>query len=193
MIRRLHLVRHGPTHAKSMVGWSDLPADLSDHAQIARLSSHLPQDAVFVSSDLSRASDTADAIMGQRARLDHDPDLREMHFGDWELRTWSDLNEESPDHIRAFWETPGDVAAPNGESWNDLRRRCDAAVDRLIAAQHASDLVIVCHFGAILTQVQRALNITASEVFAHKIDNLSVSEILIADDVWSVHRVNHLP
>ena len=39
---RLFLVRHGPTHAKTMVGWSDLPADLSDTAALARLSDHLP-------------------------------------------------------------------------------------------------------------------------------------------------------
>ena len=32
-----HWVRHGPTHQKSFVGWRDVPADLSDHAQIERL------------------------------------------------------------------------------------------------------------------------------------------------------------
>ena len=34
---RLWWVRHGPTHAKAMVGWRDLPADLSDTAALARL------------------------------------------------------------------------------------------------------------------------------------------------------------
>jgi broad specificity phosphatase PhoE len=40
---RIWLVRHGPTHAKGMVGWTDLPADLSDGAALARLNAHLPQ------------------------------------------------------------------------------------------------------------------------------------------------------
>jgi alpha-ribazole phosphatase len=40
---RLWLVRHGPTHARTMVGWTDLPADLSDVAALARLSAHLPR------------------------------------------------------------------------------------------------------------------------------------------------------
>jgi len=31
----LWLVRHGPTHAKAMIGWTDLPADLSDAGAIA--------------------------------------------------------------------------------------------------------------------------------------------------------------
>jgi alpha-ribazole phosphatase len=34
---RFWLVRHGPTHAKAMVGWSDLPADLSDTAALSRV------------------------------------------------------------------------------------------------------------------------------------------------------------
>ena len=52
---RFFWVRHGPTHAKTMVGWSDLPADLSDTARLARLSAHLPDGAPVVSSDLVRA------------------------------------------------------------------------------------------------------------------------------------------
>ena len=80
---RLCLVRHGPTHAKTMVGWSDLPADLSDTAALDRLSSYLPPEALVISSDLSRAVATADAVQGARRRLGHDPDLREMNFGAW--------------------------------------------------------------------------------------------------------------
>jgi alpha-ribazole phosphatase len=82
---RFFWVRHGPTHARAMVGWTDLPADLSDTAQLARLSAHLPQDALVVSSDLIRAHDTATAIQGGRLRLPDDPSLREIHFGDWEM------------------------------------------------------------------------------------------------------------
>ena len=47
-------IRHGPTHSKSMVGWSDIKADLSDHETIKKLNEYLPQSADLVSSDLSR-------------------------------------------------------------------------------------------------------------------------------------------
>ena len=78
---RFWWVRHGPTHAKTMVGWQDAPADLSDQRALARLSEYLPQEAVVISSDLIRASATADAIESRRKRLPHDPALREIHFG----------------------------------------------------------------------------------------------------------------
>ncbi|WP_170772466.1 histidine phosphatase family protein [Ruegeria lacuscaerulensis] len=189
---RLHLVRHGPTHAKTMVGWSDLPADLSDTVALQRLHDHLPSDAVVISSDLSRAADTASAIQGTRTRLPHHPDLREINFGTWELRGFREIEAEDPDLAFAYWDNPGDVRPPDGESWNEVRARVDAVIDRLMADHTGHDLVVVVHFGVILTQVQRALDVTAQEAFSHKIDNLSVTELTHHGDRWSVGRINHL-
>ncbi|MEO0830766.1 MAG: histidine phosphatase family protein [Pseudomonadota bacterium] len=190
---RLHLVRHGPTHAKTMVGWSDLPADLSDRAAVARLHDHLPATALVVSSDLSRAADTASAIQGSRQRLPHRPALREINFGTWELRAFKEIEAEDPELAFAYWDNPGDVRPPNGESWNEVRGRVNAAVDELIAHHSGCDIVVVAHFGVILTQVQRALNVDAQEAFGHRIDNLSVTDITHNGKHWSVGRINHLP
>lgn len=189
---RLHLIRHGPTHAKSMVGWSDLPADLSDTDLLARLSGHLPQDALVVSSDLIRAADTASAIQGDRHRLPHRAGLREINFGAWELRRYAEIEAEDPVLARAYWETPGDTSPPGGESWHQVCDRVNAEIDALIVAHSGSDLIVVGHFGMILTQVQRALAITAEQAFSHRIDNLSVTEITRMPDNWHVGRINHL-
>ncbi|NOE35268.1 histidine phosphatase family protein [Ruegeria sp. HKCCD7318] len=190
---RLHLVRHGPTHAKTMVGWSDLPADLSDTAALRRLHDHLPSEALVISSDLSRAVDTASAIQGPRRRLPHNPDLREIHFGSWELRGFADIEAEDPELAFAYWDNPGDVRPPQGESWKDVRSRVDAAIDMLLAEYTGRDLVIVAHFGVILTQVQRALDLDGQQTFSHRIDNLSVTDIGLEDNTWSVGKINHLP
>lgn len=189
---RLWFVRHGPTHAKTMVGWSDLPADLSDTARIARLSAHLPARALLISSDLMRCAATADAIAGRRTRLPHDRDLREIHFGDWELKHHADIEARDPDRLRAYWDQPGDVRPPGGETWNEVAARVSRATDRLIAAHPGADIVVVAHFGAILTQLQRALGISACDVFANRIDNLSVTRLGF-DGTWSVAQINHLP
>ncbi|MEE2944271.1 MAG: histidine phosphatase family protein [Pseudomonadota bacterium] len=185
---RLFLVRHGPTHAKSMVGWSDLPADLSDTAALARLEASLPADAKIVSSDLSRAIETANAIQGARLRLPHHSDLREIHFGDWELKTHTEIADK--DHMMAFWDQPGEINAPNGENWNGFSARVDQAIDGLMS-EYEGDLVVVCHFGVVVTQIQRALNISAYEAFGHKISNLSVTEIHTQPN-WSAPRINHV-
>lgn len=170
-------VRHGPTHAKAMIGWTDLPADLSDTAKLARLEATLPKDALVVSSDLVRAVATADAVQGARTRLPHMEALREMHFGAWEGLTHSEAEALDRDRIFAFWDQPGDVAPPEGEAWNALRARVDGAVATLDAALPPGPIIAVAHFGVILTQVQAALGIGAREVFAQKIENLSLTHI----------------
>lgn len=190
---RLHLVRHGPTHAKSMVGWTDLPADLGDTAALDRLSAFLPETAVVVSSDLSRARATADAIQNGRPRLPDDPDLREIHFGNWELRKFDDIDGPEAQHLQAFWDEPGLVSAPQGESWHQMRARSDAAIDRLLTAHPGQDVIVVAHFGVILGQYERAAQIPTTEAFAQRIENLSVTRIACAGPLWQVETINHCP
>ena len=166
-----HWIRHGPTHEKTFVGWRDVPADLSDRQQIARLHAHLPQEALLISSDLIRSVATADALdHPDRRRLDHAPDLRELHFGAWDGMHFSDVAARDPELSRAYWETPGDIAAHPDKH-----------------------IISVAHFGVILTQVQRALNLSAQEAMRHKIDNLSVTSLTHRDGLWEVAHINHLP
>ncbi|GAW36640.1 bifunctional RNase H/acid phosphatase [Roseovarius sp. A-2] len=174
-----------------MVGWSDIPADLSDTAWLARLSTHLPEGALVVSSDLIRARATADAIAGPRPRLADERDLREIHFGDWELQDFDSIPDQT--HLRAFWEHPGDVRPPGGESWLEVSTRVSGAVARLRAAHPGRDIVAVAHMGTILTQVQAALGISAYDAFAQRIDNLSVTELHWAGGRWQVRGINHCP
>ncbi|MEL6913940.1 MAG: histidine phosphatase family protein [Pseudomonadota bacterium] len=169
-------VRHGPTHETVFTGWRDVPADLSDSAALARLAGYLPAEATIVSSDLSRARATADAIQGARRRLGDHPGLREIDFGAWDGMAFDAIAARWPDLSRRFWEEPGDIAAPDGESWNAAEARVSAAIDE-IAAATGGPLIVVAHFGAILTQLRRARGCTPYEVLAQKIDNLSVTHL----------------
>ncbi|MCA8879913.1 MAG: histidine phosphatase family protein [Rhodobacteraceae bacterium] len=184
-------VRHGPTHATGLVGWTDAPADLSDHAALARLDAYLPRAAAVISSDLVRARTTADAIAGTRSRLPDDPALREIHFGAWENRHVNELMAETPDALMAFWDRPGDSRPPGGEAWRDLEARVGAAADAL--ASRGGDIIVVAHMGAILTQLGRALAIPPKATLAHRIDNLSVTRIDFDAGRWNAGPINHRP
>jgi broad specificity phosphatase PhoE len=176
---RFWWVRHGPTHARGMVGWTDLPADLSDAPRLARLAAALPAAAVVVSSDLARAVATADALVGARPRLPHDPALREIHFGAWEMRTHAEIAAEDPETARAFWDSPGAVRPPGGESWADLAARVTGAVGRLAAAHPGGEVIVVAHFGAILAALAQALALAPPAVFGHRIAPLTLTEIAL--------------
>ena len=156
-----HWVRHGPTHQKALCGWRDVAADLTDLAAIARLNAALPGNALVVASDLIRASATADCLSldcrsVSRQRLPDDPGLREFNFGTWEGLDFTAVSQRDPDLARAYWEDPGDVAPPGGESWNQTAARVSARVAALNAAWPDADIIAVAHVGVILTQVQQA-------------------------------------
>ncbi|SDZ43395.1 Broad specificity phosphatase PhoE [Jannaschia faecimaris] len=182
---RLWMIRHGPTHARTMVGWTDLPADLSDTAALARLEAALPH-APVVSSDLIRAVDTATAIQGTRPRLDHVPSLREFNYGRWDNQSFDVI--DSPE-LRSYFDDPGDQRAPGGESWNDVAARVDLALEGLAIGP---DLIVVAHMGVILTQWARATGQRPYDALAQKIDNLSLTRIdLTPDGPVAISANNH--
>lgn len=153
-----------------MLGRTDLPADLADVVALRQLDAALPH-APVVSSDLSRAVATADAIRGARPRLPHDADLREFDFGDWDGRDYDDI--DGPE-VRAFFDDPGARRAPGGESWNDVAARVGVALHRLAGPP---DLIVVAHMGTILTQWSRAAKLRPLDALAQKIAPLSLTRI----------------
>ena len=60
---------------------------------------------------------------------------------------------------------------------------------RKYAGRH---IIAVAHFGVILTQVQMAMGVPAQQVLAHKIDNLSVTDITWETDKGRVGTINRL-
>lgn len=186
-------VRHGPTHEKAFTGWRDVPADLSDTQTIQAVDAYLPQDGLVISSDLSRAHDTATAIGGRRTRLPSCPELREMNFGVWDGMTFDAVAARDPVLSRKFWEEPGDVRAPNGESWNDAAARFNSRIEGLITLHAPEHLIVVCHMGVIMTQIQRASGSTAYAAMGHQIANFSTTDARIANGRWSLGKINHIP
>jgi len=186
-------VRHGPTHANSLIGWTDLPADLSDAGALERLNAYLPDKAVVVSSDLIRASATADVLSKGRERLEDVPDLRELNFGTWEGKTAAQVARSDPEISREYWSNPGETAPPGGESWTATATRVAAFVDRIGDKFVDHDIIAVAHFGVILTQLQIAGAMAGKSALAFKIDNLSVTCLEHNPPHWRVLGVNHCP
>jgi broad specificity phosphatase PhoE len=188
-------VRHGPTHAKGFCGHIDLPADLSDKARIARLKAYLPSGAKILSSDLSRARETAKAVWDGQHWLPEAPEFREMDFGDWDGQDFETVEKTDPVLWRAFWETPGAVAPPNGESFDQVTARIAAALAGLHESGPQGDIIISAHFAVILAALQLATGMTTNAVYSFKINNLSVTRLDYLHDSssWRVMGVNHLP
>jgi broad specificity phosphatase PhoE len=186
-------VRHGPTHEKAFVGWRDVPADLSDAGLVSRVSNYLPKDAVVISSDLIRAKATANAIAGERNQLKPDPRLREFNFGDWDGLTFEEVSRRDDELSRKYWERPGDVKPPNGESLNEVANRVNACVEDLTSRFQGQHIVVVAHIGVIMTQIQKVSGGDAYRAMGHQIDNLSTTDLRYDRANWYQGVINHIP
>lgn len=184
---RFWWVRHGPTHLKTLAGWTDAPADLSDSAQIDWLKNRLPDGALF-SSDLLRAVQTAEAL--GRGAPQQDPAIRETNFGAWEGLSHAEIAEKWPDLSHSVWTHPGHAAPPGGESWNTMAARVQAAITA--RKEIGGDVIIVAHHGPILAALQLASATPADRVLAFSINNLSVTRLdwLPEAQTWRIGCVN---
>ena len=155
---RLILIRHAETEAnvanQVWQGSSDTPLTLRGERRVAATAAHVATlhrplaIDVFYGSPLPRARRTADAI-SQIIRLpvQLDPALREFDLGDWEGRTFADL-EETED-LSNRWEANLHFAPPGGESPFMFQRRVVTAFERL-ASVHPSQTVLVVTHGAVI-------------------------------------------
>jgi alpha-ribazole phosphatase len=184
-------VRHAPTGARGAVGWTDLPCDLTDAARLDRLAARLPH-APVLTSDLSRARDTAARVAPGTPEPRREPDLRELHFGDWEGLPFDEVARRFPEDEARFWAEPGPARATGGEGFDDLAARVSAAIDRTHARLGEGDVIAVAHMGVVLSALARALSLTPRQALGFQIDPLSLTRIdwLPETGAWRVCGVN---
>jgi len=160
---RIVAIRHGETawNASTRIqGHTDIP--LNDHGQrqaqlLGQALSHAdPMDAIY-SSDLQRALATAQALaLHTGARLATHVGLRERAFGDFEGRSFAQIEQEMPDQAQ-LWRTrvPDWMPPGGGESLLAMQQRVIATVNAL-AQQHPGQQIAVVAHGGVLDLLYRA-------------------------------------
>lgn len=122
--------------------------------------------AGIVSSPLGRcraAARTLGASLGLTPRIE--PRFREIGFGEWEGRPWTELLREHGDALFAFWACPGDHPAPGGEDYAAFDGRVWAAFGDLIGEARGQHWLVVSHGGPIRVILRRALDLPVGRLF----------------------------
>jgi len=140
------LARHGETEWNREVrfqGHADPPLNETGRAQAVQLAEQLAGesiDAVY-SSDLRRASETAEIVGGQLGLpVEQEPGLREIDVGSWQGLTKAEIDGRP-------WD---------GETYEQHSERVLRAL-RGIAARHPGGQVLVVTHGGSLRRVQQAV------------------------------------
>jgi len=149
----LLFIRHAETDmAGAFCGHSDPPINTAGQRQVVHMISTLTSDSFdeIYSSDLRRAVDTATLLSHAfAASITTTSSLREIHFGDWEGLTWTEIENRDPDYARQWIEAFPNLPAPNGESYIAFKDRVLRQVNRLLSLAESKRIAVITHGGVM--------------------------------------------
>ena len=192
----IYIVRHGETNWNAegrIQGHTDI--DLSERgreqarAAAGRLSG-VHFDAAYC-SDLSRTSETARIILGERATpLQETPELREYNKGVFEGLTAEEYRDRYPDLYQASLVNDLDFAPPGGETI----RQCQARLSRFIQGvreRHPDeDVLLVGHGGSLRSGIVALLDLPLEANWKFVMHNCALSIIRAYPNNAVLHLYN---
>lgn len=153
---RIIAIRHGETAwnvAGLIQGHTDIPLNAIGLAQAQQAAQALADAGLhnIYSSDMQRAWQTAQALAGSTgATLHAEPGLRERCFGDFEGRSFAQVERSHPEEsLRWRKRDPQFVPPGGGESLEQLQTRIAATVQRLASQHLGQHIALIAHGGVM--------------------------------------------
>jgi len=184
MTARWLLVRHGITEwalEGRYAGHTDVVLHDHGRAMGRRLANRLVAEefTTCYTSDLRRATETLELLLAehaQRVTVHRCRELRELHFGDWEGRTYAEIAAlPGSDRVLA-----GDEPAPGGESLAELASRVQSFFVRLKRAEDErpdETSLVVAHGGPLRVLVCLLLGLRPTEHWRFEVGHGSLTEV----------------
>ncbi|MGA2985092.1 MAG: histidine phosphatase family protein [Terriglobia bacterium] len=178
---RLLLVRHATAEGNGRFqGQRDVSLTSAGRRELRLLGekcSQHPIRAVY-SSDLRRARQTANAVAGKIGlRVEVRPELREMHFGEWEGLSWNQIARRFPRLASLWMERFPHQAIPGAEPLSQFKKRIAAGVREVVAANRGQCALIVTHAGVIRFTLGKVLGLPARNLFRLAQDSCALNII----------------
>ncbi|WP_323127238.1 alpha-ribazole phosphatase family protein [Marinobacter sp. JSM 1782161] len=164
----IDLIRHGEPQGGPMFrGSKDDPLSELGWEQ---MKGAVPEDEtwdVVVTSPLRRCCEFAKQVAGERRiPLVTEPQLQEVHFGDWEGLTAAQIESAFGDHLQRFWANPVANTPGGGEALPAFYDRVGAGWRQLLDDQRGKRVLLVCHGGVIRMLLARVLGIPLEQSFS---------------------------
>lgn len=192
----IYLLRHGAVQSqkdgKRYIGWQDLPLSRIGVAQATTWADHFKGLGLeeICCSDLIRCRETARIIAAPHSLVPCPcRELREIHMGAWEGKTFQEVNALHPRAFKARGQYLADHRPPEGESFRDLQNRVwplfEAVVRRL---RHRT--LVVTHAGVIRVLLCRLLSMPLDHLFSIGQSHGALNIIDIRPDGFRLQAMN---
>ena len=189
---RILAIRHGETlwNVDSRIqGHLDIGLNDTGRWQAERLGLALKDEpiAAIYASDLSRAYDTALAVSRHTGvSVQAEPGLRERSFGEFEGRTFAEIETELPAQAQRWRQRDPAFTPAGGESLLMLEARVLSVAARL-AAQHPGEQIALFAHGGVMDILYRAatrLDLQAARTWT--LGNTAINRLLWSPEGFSL-------
>lgn len=192
------LVRHGESAAAReddpfplADGHGDPPLAPDGQEQAERVRERLldePLDAIYVST-LRRTHETAAPLAAELGlEPSVEPDLREVHLGEWEGGQFRRHVAEGHPVAEEMFEARRWDVIPGAEPHDAFTGRVSGALQRLHERHPDGRLAVFVHGGVIGAAVAHAVGGDAFGFAA--VDNGSITHLVVLDDWWHLRAYN---
>jgi len=176
----IYLVRHTQTICEAGICYGQSDVDLAEpfESVFENIVSQLPEHAVLFTSPLKRCVILSHYIQknANSLSLESDHRLKEMNFGDWELKNW---NEIPPEELNPWMEDFVNIGVANGESFVVLHQRVGLFLEELRSKQIKTPIIIVAHAGVIRSILCHHSSLPLKDSFNNKVDFGQVIKIVL--------------
>jgi probable phosphoglycerate mutase len=189
---RILAIRHGETlwNVDSRIqGHLNIGLNDTGRWQAERLGMALKDEPItaIYASDLSRAHDTALAVSRHNGvPVQAEPGLRERSFGEFEGRTFAEIETELPEQAKRWRQRDPSFTPAGGESLLMLEARVLSVAARL-AAQHPGEQIALFAHGGVIDILYRAatrLDLQAARTWS--LGNTAINRLLWSPEGFSL-------
>jgi probable phosphoglycerate mutase len=189
---RIIAIRHGETAWNvdtRIQGQLDIPLNTVGRWQASRVAQALAQESIqaIYTSDLLRAWETAGAIaQATGLPLQAHEGLRERGFGDFQGKTFAEIEVLWPELSRQWRARHPEWAPPGGESLTALRARIVQTANELAEKHRGEQIVMVAHGGVMDMLYRLATNQTVNAPRTWQLGNASINRLLWTPDALTL-------
>jgi broad specificity phosphatase PhoE len=178
MSQQIHFIRHAETTAAPgfLVGSTDVGLSATGRAQAESLSARLPEGVPCLCSPMLRTRETLEQFQarGIATEVHFDERLREIDFGDYEMKTFAEIEKSGVE--MDDWLEYTRFSFPGGESIAHFTRRLEDVLHSIRVGQERQ-LLVLTHGGAIRTLLCLILGLDIKKYLLFNVEHGSWSTV----------------
>ena len=192
------LIRHGLTlwnRDARIQGISDVELAPEGLRQAELLAKNFPFDKLdaIYSSDLSRAKNTAQFVADKfNLTVQTTAALREVDFGIWEGKYFSELERDDAERLKIFHTKPDELKLEGAESFQQAQSRAMDGVKKIIDRHEGgtSRVVIVAHGSINRLILATILEIPRNNIWRFSQFNTAINIFRVDDGNFMIQLIN---